>query len=122
MNGFDIDGGQPKGFLRPCLALLVREAPAHGYDLMEKLREFGFDRDPGGLYRSLRSLEHEGLVVSDWERSMFGPDRRRYRITEKGERYLDAWAPALEETARLLDAYLQRYRQVTVGASARETT
>ena len=50
----------PKNFLRPCLLLLLREQPAHGYELLERLRPLGFGRDdPGGLYRALRSLEPE---------------------------------------------------------------
>ena len=41
----------PKNFLRACLLLLLREQPAHGYELLERLRPFGFARDdPGGLY------------------------------------------------------------------------
>ncbi len=27
----------PKNFLRPCVLLLLREQPAHGYDLLERL-------------------------------------------------------------------------------------
>jgi len=27
----------PKNFLRPCLLLLLRERPAHGYELRERL-------------------------------------------------------------------------------------
>lgn len=103
-----VDGGQPKNFLRPCLLLLLKESPAHGYDLLERLREFGLDREPGGLYRSLRAMEHEGLVSSSWEASFTGPDRRRYQLTAAGERCLDAWAAALRETKRGLDVFLGR--------------
>ena len=53
----------PKSFLRPCVLLLLREEPAQGYDLIERLRPLGFYRpDPGGLYRTLRALEQEELV------------------------------------------------------------
>ena len=58
----------PRNFLRPCVLLLLRESPAHGYDLLERAKAFGFTRwDPGGLYRVLRALEEEGLVRSAWE-------------------------------------------------------
>ena len=49
--------GQPKRFLQPCLLLLIAESPAHGYDLLERLTEFGLERDPGGLYRALRPVQ-----------------------------------------------------------------
>jgi len=104
-----VEGGQPKNFLRPCLLLLLKESPAHGYDLLERLREFGLDREPGGLYRGLRAMEHEGLVASCWEASFTGPDRRRYELTPAGERCLDAWAGTLHETKRALDVFLNRH-------------
>lgn len=117
---FEIDRGQPKGFLRPCLLLLLQEAPAHGYELLERLREFEFERDPGGLYRNLRALEHEGLVRSEWEPSLHGPDRRRYEVTPRGSRYLDAWAATVAETMETLQSYLARYQRAFAVAGSRE--
>ena len=113
-----VDGGQPKNFLRPCLLLLLRESPAHGYDLLERLREFSIERDPGGLYRTLRAMEHERLVASSWEPSFTGPDRRRYELTETGERWLVAWSRTLEDTRRVIDLFLVRHEQL---GTARES-
>ncbi len=111
------DGGQPRNFLRPCLLLLLRESPAHGYDLIERLGAFGFSRsDPGGVYRALRSLEREGLVRSGWETSGAGPARRTYELTPEGERMLHAWARRLEESRQVLVEYLDRYVLATSGA------
>ncbi len=110
-----VDGGQPKNFLRPCLLLLLKESPAHGYDLLERLRAFGLERDAGGLYRNLRAMEHEGLVASFWEPSISGPDRRRYELTPTGETWLDAWARTLDETKQRLDDYLSRYGRTALA-------
>lgn len=110
-----VDGGQPKKFLQPVLLLLLRESPAHGYDLLERLDEFGLEREPGGLYRNLRAMEHRGLVASSWEASFIGPDRRRYELTPVGERWLDAWASTLDETRRVLDVFLSRIRVVDLA-------
>ena len=102
----------PKNFLQPCLLLLLREQPAHGYELLERLRAFGFERsDPGRLYRALRSLEHEGLVHSAWERSKSGPDRRTYQLTRPGMEELHRHARALAGTRGLMDAFLGRYEE-----------
>jgi DNA-binding PadR family transcriptional regulator len=95
--------------LRPCLLLLIGEASAHGYDLLERLTAFGFERDPGGLYRTLRAMEHEGLVRSEWEISSNGPGRRRYELTPPGRERLQAEAACLLETGRMVEAYLRRY-------------
>jgi len=102
----------PKNFLQPCLLLLLREQPAHGYELLERLRAFGFERsDPGRLYRSLRKLEDEGLVRSAWEPSTSGPARRIYEITRAGMEELHRRARGLAEVRGTLDAFLGRYEE-----------
>jgi PadR family transcriptional regulator PadR len=102
----------PKNFLRPCLLLLLREQPAHGYDLLERLRPLGFNRDdPGRLYRALRSLESDGLVASVWEKSTAGPDRRMYELTREGMEELHDSAKALLATDAILDIFLRRYAE-----------
>ena len=100
----------PRSFLRPCLLLLLREQPAHGYELLDRLAPLGFARsDPGGLYRTLRALEEEGLVRSAWERSSGGPDRRIYQLTRAGMEELHSSAKALAATNDALDVFLSRY-------------
>ena len=102
----------PKRFIRPCLLLLLREDPGHGYDLLERLAAFGFERsDPGGLYRALRAQEEDGLVRSAWEASASGPDRRTYEITRKGMEELHRQARGLASTDDLLDLFLTRYSE-----------
>jgi poly-beta-hydroxybutyrate-responsive repressor len=106
----------PKNFLRPCVLLLLRETPAHGYDLHERLRPLGFGRDdPGRLYRALRTLESDGLVRSVWEKSSSGPDRRTYELTRAGAEHLGEIAGALGETRDILNLFLARH-----GEFARE--
>jgi len=100
----------PLNFLRPCLLLLLREHPGHGYDLLERLRVLGFGRDdPGRLYRALRALENEGLVRSAWETSEAGPDRRTYELTRAGMEQLHDAAAALGATRDLLEVFLSRF-------------
>jgi len=104
------DGGQPKNFTRPCLLLLLAEAPAHGYELIDRLRPFGFEiADPATVYKSLRQMEREGLVTSGWELSERGPARRVYSLGEDGRDLLDAWAHTLERNRVILDHFEGRY-------------
>lgn len=110
MPTIDPPSGLPRSFLRPCMLLLLTEEASHGYDLMERLDELGIEQtDPGGLYRTLRAMEQEGLVRSWWEPSDAGPARRNYTLTEEGLDWLHAWAGSLRETRRLLGRYLERY-------------
>jgi PadR family transcriptional regulator, regulatory protein PadR len=105
-------GALPKNFLRPCLLLLLREHPAHGYDLLERLRPLGFTRDdPGRLYRALRGLESEGLVHSAWEASASGPDRRIYELTRTGMEALHEAVQSLLTTNAVVGVFLSRYAE-----------
>jgi PadR family transcriptional regulator, regulatory protein PadR len=100
----------PKNFLRPCLLLLLREQPAHGYELLERLRPLGFPGDdPGGLYRTLRALEDDGRVRSAWHASNAGPDRRIYELTRAGMEELHRRAKELARTRETLGVFLSRY-------------
>ena len=82
------EAGQPRNFVRPCLLLLLKEAPSYGYELLKRLPALGIDKDHTTVYRTLRALESEGLVRSGWEGRVKGPDRHRYEITAEGEAWL----------------------------------
>ena len=113
----EISASLPRNFLRPCLLLLLGEQSAHGYDLMEQLPELGVPHtDPGGLYRTLRAMEQEGLVSSWWEPSASGPSRRTYTVTEEGRDWLHAWAGSLREVERVLRRFDARYERAAADA------
>jgi len=106
-------GGLPRNYLRATLLLLIGEAPAHGYDLLEQVSQLGLGKvDPGGLYRALRVMERDGLVSSSWEHSSAGPARRTYNLLPDGTDWLHAWAGALRESHRYLSIYLGRYDRI----------
>jgi poly-beta-hydroxybutyrate-responsive repressor len=124
LSGHQPESNQPKKFLQPCLLLLIAESPGHGYDLLDRLAEFGFERDPGTLYRMLRGMEREGQVRSEWQLSPAGPGRRRYELTDAGHDQLEAAVNGLIETRDILDAFLQRFRTVGqqgVGARSKSS-
>ncbi len=102
----------PKNFIRPSLLLLLRESPAHGYQLLERLDSFGLaPSDPGGLYRALRALEAEGLVRSAWEPSSTGPRRRIYQLRRAGMEELHRQAKSIATTTEALEVFLSRYEE-----------
>jgi PadR family transcriptional regulator, regulatory protein PadR len=90
-----IESCRPRNWLVTVILLAVLKRNSYGYELMERLEEFGFEQiNSGTLYRTLRQMEQEGLCKSEWETSEGGPARRMYSITEDGESYLWAWAKA----------------------------
>ena len=100
-------------FVEPSLLLLLRERPLHGYELLDRLSELGFEGrvDIGNLYRLLRSLEEEGLVSSEWSADLPGPAKRTYELTPEGRRLLDRWAEALQRARETIGTFLERYEE-----------
>ena len=98
-------------FSEPALLLLLRERPAHGYELLEQLPSLTGEArvDMGNLYRVLRALEEDGLVTSRWEAGEPGPAKRIYDLTAAGRRLLDEWADALRRSRDRIDTFLDRF-------------
>lgn len=111
--GCRCQGGRMRGFVQPRLLLQLVKKPAHGYELMEALGAAADDPapDPGTLYRTLRSLEEDGLVRSAWETGDSGPARRVYELTDQGIEYLHAWAISIRGTRAQLDRFLAEYER-----------
>ena len=64
------------------LSLLRREK--YGYDLVNQMKEEGFEIEQNTLYPMLRRLEKQGLLESNWEVSTSRP-RKYYKTTEFGQ-------------------------------------
>lgn len=102
--------GAPKNFLIPIMLLHLRDWNSHGYELMEKVMEFGVQSvDQGNFYRLLRQMEKDALVMSEWDVSSGGPAKRIYSITEAGKQYLETWAGSLSYYQKMLDQFFNLY-------------
>ncbi len=106
---------QVRGFIQPSLLLLLAKKAAHGYELIEALRETQGDdslSDPGMLYRTLRQFEEDGLVTSSWDTEGRGPARRVYQLTDAGREYLEWWVADIRKTRAQLDQFLAEYESI----------
>lgn len=92
---------KPRVFLM--LLVLVQEGQSHGYALKEELvrRTDGrLNLGPGTLYRTIRSMLQDGLIVESDERPEPDEDderRRYYRITKLGRAVVAAEAAHLRD-------------------------
>jgi PadR family transcriptional regulator PadR len=103
-------GGRPRNWLEAVVLLSLKEWNSHGYELMQRARIFGFEAmNPGTLYRTLRRMEKDGVVESNWETSGGGPARRMYTITGSGEAHLGVWVTALERYQHSMENFFELY-------------
>lgn len=100
-------------FVEPAVLLLLHREPAHGYALLEGLRELGLEEypmDASAIYRILYDLEAQGMVVSqESSEGSAGPPRRVYSLTSQGDAYLNAWVEDLRLTDRVLHNFFEAY-------------
>ncbi|MBU1669948.1 MAG: PadR family transcriptional regulator [Actinobacteria bacterium] len=118
---FEGGRGVTRRFLRPVVLLLLAESPYHGYELMGKLKEFGFEQgamDPSILYRLLRNIEREGLASSSLDDTGSGPARKVYALTPEGQEVLDLWAATIGDTIAFLERFKERFERLGKQESA----
>ena len=104
-------------FVEPVVLLLLKQKGfSYGYDLAADLKEHALtdaEIERGALYRTLRQLETNGNVRSEWETGEGGPARRIYRLTKEGERHLDEWASVLEHLSKSMRRFVRDATQTT---------
>ena len=74
------------GQLDPLILATIAEDPAHGYAILQLLRQRSsgaFDLAEGTIYPALHRLERDGLLSSSWAVES-GRRRRVYRLTRAG--------------------------------------
>lgn len=101
-------------FVEPVvLYLLKAKGRSYGYDLAGELKEHAMtdaEIERAALYRTLRQLEANGHVASEWETDQGGPARRVYRLTERGEEHLREWVTVLEQVSRSMGRFVEKAR------------
>ncbi|MGC2110697.1 MAG: helix-turn-helix transcriptional regulator [Candidatus Korobacteraceae bacterium] len=99
-------------FVEPVLLLMLKEkGKSYGYELLRNLTEYAFtdgEIEKAVVYRTLRRLEQNGYITSDWETGEPGPARRVYKVTREGERHLKEWAQVLAKVAGSMSRFVQK--------------
>jgi DNA-binding PadR family transcriptional regulator len=63
------------------------------------------------IYRHLRELEENGLVVSEWETEGVGPAKRVYQLTGEGLEVLKFWIDYMKSQVEKLLKFVGLYQQ-----------
>ena len=86
--------------LQPTVMALLIEGSAHGYALVEQLKDSplmqGNKPDGTGVYRLLGTLEDQGYVSHRVAESELGPSKRVFELTESGRKCLEKWVVTLD--------------------------
>jgi DNA-binding PadR family transcriptional regulator len=91
------------------LSLLAHQQARYGYEIIEQANRRPLtdsEIDAAVVYRTLRTLEQTGCVVSQRQQGAGGPDRRIYEITEGGRQHLSDWLTVLERHAKAVQDFV----------------
>ncbi len=98
------------------LYLLHLKGETYGYELAKALQEHALTDsviEPGALYRTLRRLEENDYVKSNWDVSGAGPARRVYKLTEGGLEHLKEWAIVLANLSESMAKFVEEVKRIT---------
>ena len=97
-----------RGHVDDLVLAILRDRAAHGYEIIERLRERSedaFDLPEGTIYPALHRLERDGLLDSEWQQHG-GRRRRVYRLSAGGAEVLRERSAAWRAFARGVDRVL----------------
>ena len=98
-------------FVEPVLLfLLKKKGRSYGYELAAELREHALTDasiEAAALYKTLRQLEQNDCVTSEWDVTGKGPAKRVYCLTPRGEEHLEEWITVLGHVARSMTRFVR---------------
>lgn len=97
MNVENVKSQMRKGMLEYCIMLLLHREAAYASDIIQKLKEARLIVVEGTLYPLLTRLKNDELLSYEWVESTQGPPRKYYRLTAKGENFLNELQTAWQE-------------------------
>jgi len=96
--------------LRPAVLMVLETGPLYGYKIVQRLAEMpmfaGVKPNSAGVYRILKTMTQEELVVASWELSETGPAKRLFTLTTRGEHCLASWILTLRNYRQAIDGLL----------------
>lgn len=104
-------------FIEPVLLLMLQvKGRSYGYDLASSMAEYALTDasvERGALYRTLRQLEENGYVTSEWDVAGSGPARRVYSLTEAGVGHLGEWREVLGNLSTAMARFVEHVESAT---------
>lgn len=100
-----------KGTLEGCVLRIISEEAAYGYEITQKLEQYGFGEiSEGTIYPLLLRMEKNGWAKSSYRESKAGPRRRYFSLTKTGKAELAGFERNWEEMEKAVNRVLKRGR------------
>ncbi|MBN1588597.1 MAG: PadR family transcriptional regulator [Pirellulales bacterium] len=107
--------------IQPAILAVLSEQPAHGYRIAERIGQMPnfaeHKPDVSGVYKTLKSMDAKGLVVSSWDTPGTGHAKRLYKIAPAGRTCLARWVETLDDYLAAVAAVLKIARKAATKSS-----
>lgn len=112
-----------KGILDGCLLAIIGGKEVYGYEMAERLSEYGFGSiSEGTIYPLLMRMQREGLVTSVRKESTAGPKRKYYSLTEAGHQALNDFLNRWSQLESSVNAVIKQETKNRGGESGTTST
>lgn len=99
-----------RGTLEGCILKIINDDEVYGYEIAEKLKEYGINEvSEGTIYPLLLRLERNGVLNSVKKESPLGPKRKYYSLSELGKQELKSFYENWKELRDGIDKMFRDY-------------
>ena len=89
--------------------MVVKDKPLYSKEIVESLREYGFNDLTGGtIFPMLVRLEKQGLFEIEKVPVSYAPSRKYYSLSEKGEQELIQFQNVWNEFRNIVDSIMKK--------------
>ncbi len=79
-----------KGTIELCVLIILKKGDSYGYEIVTHLKRFPkFSISHAAIYPILKRLLNKDFISYYWKETEGKPARKYYKITKKGEDFLD---------------------------------
>ena len=102
-------------WLSSIILLLIAEKPSYGYELVERLKEFGIilvgNGNMGRIYTFLNDFETNNFITFNWD-TTYSPPRKIYTITDVGLKTLSEIKTEMDKLKSTIETYENKYNTI----------
>ena len=93
-----------RGTLEGAILKILSANETYGYEILVQLQACGFGEiKEGTIYPLLIRLEKKGIIKGEFKASPLGPDRKYYKLTEEGVRYMESFEESRSAIREAMD-------------------
>lgn len=92
-----------KGILEFCILSILKERDCYTSEILDELKSVKLVVVEGTVYPLLTRLKNDDYLAYRWEESSSGPPRKYYKLTDRGEQFLDELAKTWYELANAVE-------------------